>query len=471
MSDSFEDRMDRMRQTSHAGYSDVRRRVFGEAADRLRPRVEPLPATAGMSIQEVLLAYGEWSARALERERQELIEERIPVRPAAADSAPTAATTVLPDPAQPLAEVDGLVRRLFDVDSLTPVATRVTGVTVCQNSAEFLAPLTAIGLSLPEQRTLLQQASQGRAVPALERAVYYLPGHGCFVNGPRVVERSGATDVAAALSDSDTFFVLVREITEVVWGWGFILDYSRYGAERHRLGLWQNELRAFLGLNPLPHPHQASADVAAYFAHLTARAWTAWVGEEVLRATRHQRLGGQPPPPARRGLLRILGRLAQEVALQIPFAEVIDGVLETIQDVLSNDEAGLRAMHRRVNSFRRWADTYQELIQQRFGRSSADWLAGWLLEKVESQVGTYCLPYAVLIASHVEYSLDKFDADTLRIRIESAPREAIDTRLRMLAGLETFVKYDVQAVATAAWERLQLDSPDQLRHFTRRNRG
>ena len=80
---------------------------------------------------------------------------------------------------------------------------------------------------------------------------------------------------------------------------------------------------------------------------------------------------------------------------------------------------------------------------------------------MEGSVGILSAPYAVLIIGHLpELDLAQLkDGDELLSMMKADARLNPDTSLAMLSGLDPRVKYDMQAMFTAAWERLHLDGP------------
>lgn len=463
----MEDYRDRQRDQIDARRQErerTRREVFGADAAELPPIPEPLPDLRSLPLEQAIAAYDDWAGRAVAARRRAFIEARVPapVEPPVPSTSPPAPQP----PAGELARVDALVARLFDLPRVFPDRPAARQVQLCTSAADFVRPLEAIGLSAREQRTLLQGAEGSRPKgPVLSRLAYTLPGRACFVNGPLLARRAGVADPLQALEEPEHLFSAVRAIAAATYGWGFLLAYTQEGEERRRLDLWQEELAEALGLAGRPErPPAAAAAVAAEYRALAAAGWNAWIVETVEQAARRQRLGNLPRSQfSLKSFWQVLRRVSREAVLQFPLVEIADGVLETVQEVVADDEAGLALIHRQVNAARRWTETLDAPFQRLTGWSCAAWLSRLLLDKVEDRVGSFCLPYAVTIAFHVEHQLDRQSAAALRAQLESAPRQGVDTRLRLLAGLEQFVKYDISTMAAGAWERLQLNSPPELR--------
>jgi hypothetical protein len=83
--------------------------------------------------------------------------------------------------------------------------------------------------------------------------------------------------------------------------------------------------------------------------------------------------------------------------------------------------------------------------------------------RLEASTGILSVPYAVLIACHVpELNLAPLNGKpSVRVQVEKELRANPDTRLAMLSGIDPHVRYNPAALATAAWERLKLEAPEE----------
>lgn len=439
------DRFDALIAARRAAYDAARRQVFGADADRLPPSTPPPPAwTAGASLEEAWAATDAWATQALEPERRAWIAARL--APTVAPGATAAFATAA---AGGLAQVNVWMEALFDLRRLAPAAlARVTTVHLCHTADQFLAPLRAAGL-----------ATAGQAAPDV--LAYHLPGQGCYVHGARLAQQAGVSTAAAAPAQPEAFVRAVRAVAAELWGWGFLLECTQEGRERLRSGVWQNELRLRLGWSAVPQPHWEAGRLVLRYGALSSEAWCAWIADRLEQAARQAlRSAEAAVPPTRRSYWQVLLRLAHKIALAAPLLEVADGIREVLQDALADDDAGLRLLHTHINRLRRWGEQYEAFSLQHTGRSLHSWLGERLLERVEAQVGANCLPYAQMLAHHVTYDLEHVDPVVLARRLENEPRLAVDTRLRLLAGLNEHVKYAPETLRAAAWDRLQMRGPE-----------
>ena len=246
--EEFARKLESKRQTHRQERTAWQERMGWEAT-----RAIPLPELTGLSVEESLRVYDAWASGPLNAARQAYVAARLdwPERPTAVGPADLAAELARKPAAQQLTYVDDLVEKLFDIRRIFPDARHRTDVFYCHTAAEFVRPLAAIGLSTAQQTALIAQAERGEwAGPVLSHLAYYLPDEGCYVNGGLLAAGcpSCGGDPEQAVDDPETFFRAVQAIARSMWGWGFLIDYSRSGQQRKASGAWRHEVAAQLGL-------------------------------------------------------------------------------------------------------------------------------------------------------------------------------------------------------------------------------
>jgi hypothetical protein len=407
-----------------------------------------MPDVSELTADNALTALDEWTAQTLWPERRAFVAERIEQAEQEMDA--TAESDLAERPAaEQLTYVDDIVEQLFDIRRVFPEERYRADVFYCETAVDFLHPLAAIDLSPTAQEQLSKRADfQG---PVLGQVAYYLPGQGCYVNGPLLARRAGVSDPRAAVEQPDVFFQAVRAIARTMWGWGFLLDYSLAGKKRRETRSWQAEVAAQLGLAEPAPPHPERT-----FTQLAEAGWTAWMTEMITQAARRQRMGGwEQPAFSRKDFWQILKEMSGEIVSEAQWLDMLIPTWGALKKLRASHEVGQRRIHRQANRLRAAANRLDPAFQKATGWSCAAWLSRLLLDRVESKVGSFCMPYALLIAHDVDYRAAHVAPDS--------PQGSVDTRLWLLSYLDEGVKYSISAMAIAAWEELKVSSPVALR--------
>lgn len=455
--DEFSRKLDEQTARHRQRRQQDRQEIFGqEAAEAMATPGPALPDLRNLPLAEALTAYETWAEQTVAQEQQQFIDARLQVMQAeavASASPPLAQQS----PLVQLRQIDNLVERLFDLRRVFPHIRPQTDVFVCETTTEFLRPLHAIGLSAQEQARLTNTG------PVRERLAYYLPDEGCYVNGLLLRQRAQAATTVEALAHTETFYEAVTAVTQQMYGWGFLLDYTLAGQERKRLKLWHNDLAHHLGLTSPANRHQPQDRVIQFYTSLTQAGWCRWVTEAVLRMAQRKQLGGwQQTAFTFKKFGYLLKRLATDVGEQ-PISEFFVPVFNVIQESLMTSQTGLKMLHTRLNQLRQWAIDNEQQLQRRFNWSCQTWLERTLLNSIEARLGSFCLPYALTIAGHVTYQIEQRSPDALKHDLVTVPQSSIDTRLWMLSALEKQVKYNVTSMANGAWEKFHFESPPELK--------
>lgn len=459
--DEFARKIEAQREQHRQEMDETREILFGPTARSSRPL---MPDMSNLSIDDAISAYTTWVETAVSTNQQAWLAARLP--PAPTPSPETEARlrqTLAQQPAATqLAYVDNLVEELFDIRRIFPTVRHNTDVYFCRTTAEFVRPLAAIGLSAAEQNRLIAQGNQGVFDgPVLAYDAYYLPDKGCYVNGPRL---ANGRDPEQALDDPETFFRAVQAIAQTMWGWGFLIDYSEAGQQRKRANLWQPEVAAQLGLADLAASYPPLVTQIRQHAVLLETGWSTWIGEVVMQAARRQKLGGwERPSFSHKDFWQILRSAIGEIVSEMPGWDLFLPVKGGLRQLMGTHEDGQAYVHRQLVKRRTAVLNLETKIQQVSGRSGATWLSRLVLDKVEARVGSFCMPYAMLIAANISYDLNAPGLAALTNNPALVPQGSMDTRLWLLSYLDESVKYDVSTMAIAAWDILNLASPLALR--------
>ncbi len=460
MMDDFEQKLERQRQQHRVEMENTQETLFPENERR---RVV-MPDLVDLSIDEAIIAYETWAEAAISGEQEAFVARQQPIapEPSSVNEEILRAELAQKSAAEQLTYVDDIVETLFDIRRIFPDVRHKTDVFFCNTTAAFVQELHAIGLSDAEQSRLIAQAETGDFSGAvLSHVAYYLPDKGCYVNGPLLADGG---DPEQAVDEPETFFRAVEAIAQTMWGWGFLIDYSTAGQQRKAAGLWRQEVAAQLGLTELTADYPPVAAQAREYALLLETGWAAWIGQVVTQAARREKLGGwERPSFSNREFWQIMKSTVGEMVSELPFWDMFLPLTGGVKELVSTHEDGQDFVHRQLNRSRTAVLKVEDKVQRLTGHSYVAWLSRAVLDKVESRVGSFCMPYAILIAANVEYDLDAPALDTLPNNPAMFPHGSIDTRLWLLSYLDESVRYDVSSMAIMAMDRLKLASPMELR--------
>lgn len=319
--------------------------------------------------------------------------------------------------------------------------------------------LSGLQLSPAEIQSILQQPPD-----RLRHArVVYLPGQGCLVN-----EAAFQLPGGRSLKDkSDTRIPIIREYTFAKWGHGFIGEYTRFGREMVKKGLWSAWQARELGIRlpRLQEKYTGLEELSRSFG-VAARGWCEWLWE-YLACKAHSPVGEELviKRPSIRGLLEDFNKVLSIFPLIIN----LDGVLVRLLDM-----AGLLSYAFVERSRLAPMVTNQILgaveakldVENRIPGSTGEAFFGqlsWMYYSLlESQLSGYNIPYAVLLLFHCSAELtgpahEKGESQRTR-KLE----ETVDGRLALLLGLQDAgARTDPHGLKVAAWERLKLDGPQE----------
>jgi hypothetical protein len=330
----------------------------------------------------------------------------------------------------------------------------------CPSQADFLAHLgDGLRLSRREQ----QELSERPPAALSQIKAFHLPGQGSLVNLP-----AAAPHAAAGQSPPPPGMIdLLHQVTCARWGDGFLVEYTRLGEELVQGGLWPAYAGRRLGLRLGRWEASAAAlQVLERSWGIAAAGWREWIWEYLACKSRQPIAEGVV---ISRPNVKKVWEIFSKVAKLFPIFIDVGGVwvrLLSILDVLKFlflQQTGVapRLMNSVLREVEKFSQQNDEQMSQASGSRSQN-LLGWLyLSRLEANLGTFCVPYALLIAFHSGCGPGQASPEELEKRLAADPLLNANTRLAMLAGLDSSAKYDPHGMSIAAWEELKLDSPQQ----------
>jgi len=425
------------RQLSGKAREAYRRRA--ESSGSPAPEIEPLPDLSALAdIEAKLSAYDAWLESRLTHCRTppapgQASGEEIPVPSTESEIAiPPLGAPNLDNEAW-LFHADDTVENDFDLRRLPQRPGMTQRPVLIETEAEFRKQVEAAlgSITWPV-----------RAVPAI-----YLPERGCVVNGAAI-----RSTLPPNQNDHAQFQLKALEALALEkWGWGFFLEYTRLGQTLLQNGYWREATARRLRGDLIPRetgPDSVAAILRS--STLTRIGWGMWVRDYLLYKARHPlaqaSLLGLPRATKIIEILSIIGHTLEN-------ASQVYAIANAIRYILVQTELAPRGAHLAVHTIHDNLATVDGLVFQRWGDSFSTRLAYLIFSSLESKVGMFNMPYALLIAGYV-------DGQALTDEKSPAePRQSVDTRLVLLTTLDSRIKYDLAGMSVAAWEEVELDSP------------
>jgi len=288
------------------------------------------------------------------------------------------------------------------------------------------------------------------------RSMLHISGQGTIVN----LGAYPQGEPALGPGEPHVYARFAADLAQERWGWGFIMEYTALGQAAGREGLWPALACGRLGLSV----QAGKAQALQHIWRLTAAGGEDWVRQFVMIKARHA-VGDRKPV---KNNLRINYELIAGIAgifplILYPFGAAIS--LRTMMDLFSIlflEQTEI--IPDNLNALLVWLQDFCEKQDKgvawpdgKYGRA----FGGFSFSKLEAHIGILCTPHATLIACHNE-CLDLHqakDGPAILALAKKNPRANPDTRLALLSGLNSRVKYNPQAMSNAAWETLRLDGP------------
>lgn len=294
-------------------------------------------------------------------------------------------------------------------------------------------------------------------------AVFHIPGKGTLLNQSHYTKAFGVEN----LNDQNPK-VLAKVISDVAmerWGWGYLLEYTTLGRQAGAVGLWPAML-AYRSRVPIEDQQALEIAGAIYRSWMLLKnGWQDWVWQYVMFKSHtpvSEKLVDRPRPGR---IFELLARIQALFPMRVYLGGIslrVRSLLDLVKFVfLEQTEITPKAENMIVKTMGNLSFEYDPAISNKFGDSLSRIFGRLYFAALENKVGILSVPYAVLIASHLNFQDNNIltDAETYMNFTEADPRNNPNARLAMLSKIDSRVKYDPQAMFTAAWERLKLDGP------------
>lgn len=455
------------------------RELFGSSPEGL----EPAPDLHGLPFEEAIAAYDDWVDRRIRAWRGESQPQftkppRKSSRHARSTHREEPWRRGRMQPVHQLGDMDNLVMDAFALREFMPTCVdELPPMTICRTVEGFAAPLRDY---LPGYRTWFPRwveqvhANRGQVQlgnPISQLAIH-LPGIGTYVNGWQLLGEHD--DLSEAWQDDKTLRRAVKAVASERWGHGFIERYTAWGEDLHEMNL---DALYLIQRLELPPPRNEAlfekSKAMSEGAIITTAGWARWIGEYLARRTRAP--GSVPLDDgsqmdlsqfwnALQRLLRVvpLESWAEILGTPVPGLDrLFQGFKETLNWLLLNTDMDFQIVNRCVRRCQRTVTSPKLQDRHELGISLPDRLTQMMFNNVEARLGVMPVPYAVLIAANVSFD-PRWSASEIRRWIDGDARQNIDTRLMMLARMDTSVKHNVSTLVSTAVHSLGMRPPEGL---------
>jgi len=389
-----------------------------------------------------------------------------PAETAAPAEAPPPIPPVFPRPGRPFAWSDGALHAwLADLDG---VMLNELALNRFPTPGGFSQPVRIVESDQDMRQAIAQACGYGgdpAGMPIDEHClgVFHHPGGGTLLNRQHYARHHGLLEFDQG--DLQPRAELISEVARERWGWGYLLEYTSLGQEAGQAGLWPAMVASRLGLQVGDGRNASLAATLRRAWILTEAGWLDWVWQYVMFKARNpvgERLFARPRPGR---MLELLVKILDLFPLYLaPLGVRIR--LRNLFDLfkflfLEEGDIVPATLNSVLLYLQKFCSEHDQQVENKIGQPLSQVLGRIYFADLEGHVGILSTPYAVLIATHLpELALaEAQDGMQLDARIAENPRLNPDTRLAMLSKLDARVKYDPQAMFTAAWERLQLEGP------------
>jgi hypothetical protein len=324
----------------------------------------------------------------------------------------------------------------FDLARLPPCAGFNATAILVESDSEFKREVEAA----------VGKVQWARAVPAA-----YLPGRGCLLNMP-VIRRLALEEWDGESDAPEKVKVRYKALEWLAlekWGWGFFLEYSGLGKFLLAGGHWQEATRLRLQGTALDGARGAAAS-ALRSSTLTRLGWSFWIRDYMLFEAAHkreERLVDKINPGKVLSVMETLSRAFENVW-------TVYALSNAIWLILLQTQLPTFVAHKAVQTVQNHLQRVDDFAVRAWHENVSTQFAALLFMLLETKVGKFCMPYAVLIAAYVKPNGNGGDLETEAFK-------NVDTRFALLSSIDPRTKYNKDAMAVAAWEEVELDSPQE----------
>ena len=373
-----------------------------------------------------------------------------------------------------LALVDGVVRQTFALDRYFAHVGSDYPTTYCGSLEEFFSHWAAALEISPSARQAFVGERAGearRAAEAGQGGIYGVnfPGRGCYINGWLFALTAGVADAAAALGDALVFSRIISTIVHEKWGHGFIALYTAAGREKQQLDLWQLDVAQRFGQRLSEDPQSAllrqKLNLLGYTSRYLEEGWATWI-EHYVTSRVYYTWDGQhavPHPPQQAYKLADVWEAIERLKLHHPTGEVrimLDDLSWALQVLFLADSPEVADVHRATLILQAVEQHLAQPMGQMLGQPLPYALGDLTMQRIESQQGAFCVPYAVAVAANVDFGVSNMALADLHQLVHTDPRYNLDSRLLLLSQLRLDEPGSVRELTHRAREQLSLAVPD-----------
>ncbi len=237
--------------------------------------------------------------------------------------------------------------------------------------------------------------------------------------------------------------------------------YSALGAVKISLGLTLADLaRRFdfrLADDPISSLRRDQANLIFTFSQLLEEGWATWI--ETFLTQEIFDLGTHP----RHDIQAILNALESLPGESSERDEAQGALLGALMVLFSQEPVPLPLLHQAVMIIDLLGSDYDEYFGTAFGQPLRYAVGELLLAMAGINLGTGCVPYAVLIAANVTFDPSQVSLGDMRELLSNNPRLNPDTRLAALCRLQLQQPDSVSELARRAEDELSFSVPRQLK--------
>lgn len=388
----------------------------------------------------------------------------LPAVPAAGQAEPPAAETPVPAVEAGeawFARMDAAVMTDFWLGRFALPEGLAAKPQLCRTLGEFLRRVgEGLGLNAREQAEL-ETAPPERLMQA---GMVHLPGQGCVVRPGALPEADRGLQRASQSRQPHVLLGALKVYLQTRWCDGIFYELTGLGRQMAASGEGQISLGRRLGLDLSRWRGQAGRVEALERAGGIVQAgWREWLWDYLARKSRSpigDRLVEGPP-----NLLKTyetFGKIASLFPLVIDLSG-LNKILDAagVVKYLFLDETGLspKLTNRVLQEVEKFTARNGQGMQQAAGFHPQSAL-GWLyFSRLEANLGTFCVPYAYLVACHTQAPPPEVPWEQVEALAAADPLATPDSRLAMLADLNPGGKYNPHGMALAAWEKFKMDGP------------
>lgn len=379
--------------------------------------------------------------------------------------------------AYPLEGIDRLMTEDFELRRYFPERSLAYPTIYCETLEEYFQPhVEFLDVSESTKQRLIEQLEQqarerAELRPGTGEFGVNWPGRGCYLNG-WLFAHGRAENARAALADPAILpFVLATAAHEKL-GHGFVTEFTAAGQEKKELQLWRYEMGSRFDIQVVDSPQATLLHekwgILYQSSHYTEEGWAVWIQNYILRRLQEASAGEEQIDfrrARRQYSLDDTIQALEKIEYKHKDKELrkrAHWVRESVQRIFLLQDVDLQTVHQAVLTLQDFGAELAQPIGELLGQPMPYVVGSLLFDRLEAQLGTRCVAYALVIACNLSYNLREIsNADLARI-VHDDPRLNMDSRLVQLTRLDLETRDDIGALARAAREALNLSPPPEL---------